>query len=87
LQVTSSDKLLQLDNELFTTLELVKNVIQRETYRQEVMQQSQTVWEKGVTVADMKRGFLSLGTKEDKELLHDKERVLKRPKNDSHHCI
>ena len=73
MQVTSSDKLLQLDNELFTTLELVKNVIQRETYRQEVAQQSQTVWEKRVTVADMKRRFLSLGTKEDKELLHDKE--------------
>jgi hypothetical protein len=43
------------------------------------------VWEKRVAVADTKR-FLSLGSKEDKELelLHDKERVLKRPKNDSH---
>jgi hypothetical protein len=43
------------------------------------------VWEKRVAVADMKRKFPTLGIKEDEELLHDKERVLKRPpKNDSH---
>jgi enhancer of polycomb-like protein len=36
-----------------------------------------------VAVADMKRRFLGLGSKEDEELLHDKERAFKR-KNDSH---
>jgi enhancer of polycomb-like protein len=66
------DKLLRLDNEFFAALELVSNVIQRETYEQEVAQQSQTVWEKWVDVADTKR-FPSLGTKEDEKLLHDKE--------------
>ncbi|KAI6123163.1 hypothetical protein EDD16DRAFT_1567313 [Pisolithus croceorrhizus] len=38
------------------------------------------VWENRLEFADLKRKFPSLSTKEDEELLHDKERVVKKPK-------
>jgi enhancer of polycomb-like protein len=56
-------------------LDLVDNVVQREACKQEAAQQSRMVWEKRVAVADMKRRFLSLGAREDEELLHGKGRA------------
>jgi enhancer of polycomb-like protein len=82
-QVTSSDKLLRLQSELLSSLELAKNVVNRETLKREGAHQSQNVWEKRLSLVELKRKFPSLGGKEDEELLHDKERVPKRPRTDS----
>ena len=45
-QVTSSDKLLRLQSELLSSLELAKNVLNREMLKREGAHQSQNVWEK-----------------------------------------
>lgn len=82
-QVTSSDKLLRLQSELLSSLDLAKNVLSRENLKRDAAKQAQNVWEKRLTLVDLKRRFPTLGTKEDEELLHDKERVPKRPKFDS----
>jgi enhancer of polycomb-like protein len=81
-QVTSSDKLLRLQSELLSSLDLAKNVLNRETLKRDVAYQSQNVWEKRLSLVELKRKFPSLGAKEDEELLHDKERVPKRPRMD-----
>ncbi|KAJ7623472.1 enhancer of polycomb-like-domain-containing protein [Roridomyces roridus] len=72
-QVTSSDKLVRLQNELSYPLELATAVLQRENLKQECARQSQNVWEKRMAV------FPSLGDKADDELLLDKERPAKKP--------
>ena len=41
------------------------------------------VWEKRLEFAELKRKFPTLGTKEDEELLHEKERVVKKPRVES----
>jgi len=40
----------------------------------------QEVWNQRTTFSDFKRKFPTLSTKEDEELLVDKERVPKKPK-------
>jgi hypothetical protein len=82
-QVTSSDKLLRLQFELLSSLDLAKNVLNREPVKREAAHQAQNVWEKRLSLVELKRKFPSLGVKEDEELLHDKERVPKRPRTDS----
>jgi enhancer of polycomb-like protein len=82
-QVTSSDKLLRLQSELLSSLELAKNVINRETIKRDGAIQSQNIWEKRLSLVELKRKFPTLGAKEDEELLHDKERSVKRPRTDS----
>lgn len=81
--MTSSDKLLRLQSELLSSLDLAKTVLTRETMKRDVAHQAQNVWEKRLTLVDLKRKFPALGAKEDEELLHDKERVPKRLKMDS----
>ena len=82
-QVTSSDKLLRLQSELLSSLDLAKNVLSRENIKRDTAKQAQNVWEKRFALVDLKRRFPTLGVKEDEELLHDKERVPKRPRVDS----
>lgn len=48
--------------------------------KKENAQQVAQVWEKRLEFVEVKRKFPSLGTKEDDELLHDKERVAKKPR-------
>lgn len=79
-QATSSDKLLRLQLELAQASELAKYLLARENLQKENAQQTMQVWEKRIEFADLKRKFPSLSTKEDEELLHDKERVVKKPK-------
>jgi hypothetical protein len=55
----------------------VKNVLNHETDKHEAAHQTQNVWEKRLSLVELKRKFPSLGVKEDKE------RVPKRPKMDS----
>ena len=82
-QVTSSDKLLRLQSELLSSLELAKNVLNREMLKCEGAHQSQNVWENQLSLVELKHKFPSLGTKKDNKLLHDKECLLKRPRTDS----
>ncbi|KAG2134679.1 enhancer of polycomb-like-domain-containing protein [Suillus cothurnatus] len=79
-QATSSDKLLRLQNELTQGLELAKTLLSRENLKRDYTQQTLQVWDKRFEFAELKRKFPSLGTKEDEELLLDKERVVKKPK-------
>ncbi|KAF9530669.1 enhancer of polycomb-like-domain-containing protein [Crepidotus variabilis] len=82
-QVTSSDKLARLQIEFNYPLEIAKSILNREMMKKEVVQQSQTVWEKRLAFADLKRKFPSLHDKTDEELLVDKERVVKKPETRS----
>ncbi|KAI6018157.1 enhancer of polycomb-like-domain-containing protein [Pisolithus microcarpus] len=82
-QATSSDKLLRLQLELAQASELANSLLARENLQKENAQQTMQVWEKRLEFADLKRKFPSLSTKEDEELLHDKERVVKKPKIES----
>jgi len=79
-QATSSDKLLRLQNELGQGLELAKTLLARENLKRDCTQQALHVWDKRLEFAELKRKFPSLGTKEDEELLLDKDRVVKKPK-------
>jgi enhancer of polycomb-like protein len=78
--VTFSDKLIRLQNELATAFEIANEVIARETLKKEAAQLQQGVWNQRILFSDLKRKFPTLSTKEDEELLVDKERVPKRPK-------
>lgn len=78
--VTFSDKLVRLQNELATAFEIANEVIARETVKKEAAQLQQDVWNRRILFSDLKRKFPTLSTKEDEELLIDKERVTKKPK-------
>ena len=78
--VTFSDKLIRLQNELTTAFEIANEVINRETLKKEAAQLYQEVWNHRTVFSDLKRKFPALGTKEDEELLVDKERAPKKPK-------
>ncbi|KAI6012212.1 enhancer of polycomb-like-domain-containing protein [Pisolithus marmoratus] len=82
-QATSSDKLLRLQLELAQASELANSLLARENLQKENAQQTMQVWERRLEFVDLKRKFPSLSTKEDEELLHDKERVVKKPKLES----
>jgi enhancer of polycomb-like protein len=79
-QATSSDKLLRLQSELMQGLELAKTLLSRENLKRDYTQQTLQVWDKRSEFIELKHKFPSLGTKEDEELLLDKERVVKKPK-------
>lgn len=59
-------------------LEIARLILSRETVRKDVTHQSQTVWEKRLAFADLKRKFPTLNDKLDDELLVDKERPVKK---------
>ncbi|CCM00001.1 uncharacterized protein FIBRA_02026 [Fibroporia radiculosa] len=82
-QATYSDKMLRLHSELATSLELARGVLEREVFKREAAGQSQGVWEKRLVLVDLKRKFPALGTKEEEELLYDKERTPKKPRAES----
>ncbi|KAJ8588901.1 hypothetical protein M405DRAFT_862573 [Rhizopogon salebrosus TDB-379] len=84
-QATSSDKLLRLQSELTQGLELAKTLLSRENLKRDYTQQTLQVWDKRLEFIELKRKFPSLGTKEDEELLLNKERVVKKPKIETVH--
>ena len=55
----------------------------REGLKKENVQQVIQVWEKRLEFAELKRKFPALGIREDEELLHEKERVVKKPRVES----
>ncbi|KAH7904491.1 hypothetical protein BJ138DRAFT_1237334 [Hygrophoropsis aurantiaca] len=79
-QATSSDKLIRLQTELIQAMELAKLLLSRETTKQDSVQQTIQVCEKRLEFVDLKCKFPSLATKDDDELLYDKEKVVKKIK-------
>ena len=74
---------MRLQSELAQSLELAKTLVARENLKKENVQQVVQVWEKRLEFAELKRKFPALGTKDDEELLHEKERVVKKPRLES----
>jgi len=81
-QATYSDKMARLQAELITASDMANGVLRREQLKRETSVHSNAVWKKRCDLVDLKRKFPSLGTKEDEELFHDKERVAKKLKPD-----
>ena len=79
-QMTYSDKMIRLQTELATAMELANNALQREGLKREFASHGKNVWESRFGLVDLKRKFPALGVKEDDELFHDKERVPKKIK-------
>jgi len=59
---------------------LAKSLLERENLKKDNGHEVIRVWEKRLEFAELKRKFPSLSTKDEDELLHDKERVVKKPK-------
>ncbi|EKM52072.1 uncharacterized protein PHACADRAFT_212666 [Phanerochaete carnosa HHB-10118-sp] len=79
-QATYSDKMIRLQSELATAMELATSVIQREGFKREAATHGSGVWESRFMLVDLKRKFPALGAKEDEELFYDRERVPKKIK-------
>ncbi|EIW79222.1 hypothetical protein CONPUDRAFT_59856 [Coniophora puteana RWD-64-598 SS2] len=74
-QATSSDKLLRMQAEFVQSNDIAQLTLTRENMKRDNLQESLKVWEKRIEFMDFKRKFPMLGTKEDEELLQDKEKV------------
>ncbi|KZT10653.1 uncharacterized protein LAESUDRAFT_343366 [Laetiporus sulphureus 93-53] len=79
-QATYSDKMVRLKGELAVTFELANSVLQRETIKRDAAAHAHAVWDKRFAFAEMKRKFPTLSSKDEEELLYDRERVVKKPK-------
>ena len=79
-QATYSDKMVRLKGELAVALELANSVLQRETIKRDAAAHAHAVWDKRFAFAELKRKFPTLSSKDEEELLYDRERVVKRPK-------
>ena len=79
-QATYSDRMSRLQSELLTSLELALAVQTREQHKRRGTTEGRAVWERRVALVALKRKFPSLISKEDDDLLYDKERVFKKPK-------
>ncbi|CAL1709115.1 unnamed protein product [Somion occarium] len=82
-QATYSDKLLRIKLDLEKAREMADLVNKREESKRESAVIGHSLWESRFRLVDLKRKHPSLGTKEDDELLHDKERVPKKVKTDT----
>ncbi|KZT72208.1 hypothetical protein DAEQUDRAFT_705986 [Daedalea quercina L-15889] len=82
-QTTYSDKMMRLKDELITTFDLANGVLRREVLKHDAAIYGGTVWSKRFALVDLKRRLPGLGTKEDEDLFHDKERVAKKPKTET----
>lgn len=81
--MTYSDKMIRLQSELATAMELANSALQREGLKREFASHGKSVWESRFALVDLKRKFPALGAKEDEELFHDKERVPKKIRTDT----
>ncbi|KAI0687709.1 enhancer of polycomb-like-domain-containing protein [Cytidiella melzeri] len=82
-QATFSDKMIRLQSELTTAMELAKGVCQREALKRHAALEGKGMWERRFAMVDVKRKCPMLGTKEDDELFQDRERVPKKIKADT----
>lgn len=74
----SVDRMVRLKAELNTCLDLAKLVTTREDIKREFVLSSLNVWDTRINLVDLKRKFALLGSREDEELLLDKERPAKK---------
>lgn len=81
--MTYSDKLTRLRDELDEALKLSNFLMRREKAKRESAHHAHTVWDKRFTLAEFKRKYPSLCSKEDDDLFYDKERVPKKPRLES----
>ena len=79
-QATPSDKVIRLRHEMSSSIEIAMLLLRREELKREAPQQTQNVWNRRLPILELKRNFAALGSKEDDELLVDKERVSKKSK-------
>ncbi|KAH9949542.1 enhancer of polycomb-like-domain-containing protein [Amylocystis lapponica] len=79
-QATYSDKLLRLQTELGMSLEMALAVRRRELTKRGASAEGKAVWNARLALVEVKRKFSALNTKEDDDLLYDKERPVKKPK-------
>ncbi|KAI0360579.1 hypothetical protein OH77DRAFT_698921 [Trametes cingulata] len=79
-QASYSDRMIRLQSEIGTVLDIVRMVQQREVLKRDAQSQNRLVWDKRHVLADLKRAHPSLGAKEDEELFQDRERPPKKPK-------
>jgi enhancer of polycomb-like protein len=79
-QATPSDKVIRLRQDLTASIEIARLLCERERLKRDLPKQVQFVWTKRVPILDLKRNFASLGSKEDEDLLVEKERVPKKLK-------
>lgn len=63
-----------------SALDLANHIKLRENQKRELARHGQALWNMRAAFVDLKRKFPTLGTKDDDELLVDKERPPKRPK-------
>lgn len=73
----------RLQSELTTAFDLANSVLQREVRKRDAVAHGNAIWDKRCKLVDLKRRFPGLGTKEDEDLFHDKERVAKKPKTET----
>ncbi|KAI0793285.1 enhancer of polycomb-like-domain-containing protein [Abortiporus biennis] len=76
-QATYSDKMVRLQGELATAMDLARGVLSREKTKKDAIGLTLDVWDKRFALVDLKHKFPSLGTKEDDELFVDREKVKK----------
>ncbi|EIN12711.1 hypothetical protein PUNSTDRAFT_130959 [Punctularia strigosozonata HHB-11173 SS5] len=79
-QISFSDKLFRLQEEMGSAFDLANHILVRENQKRDLARHGQALWDMRAAFVDLKRKFPTLGTKDDDELLVDKERPPKRPK-------
>lgn len=78
-QVAYSEKLLRLQQELGSALELAQNLLQRELVKKEVTEAAHAVWDQRSSLIDIRRKIPSLPPREDEEMFFDKEIIIRKP--------
>jgi enhancer of polycomb-like protein len=86
-QATPSDKVIRLRAEMTSSIELALMILKREQLKQVAPQFTRSVWQKRLPLLDLKRQYASIGSREDEELLLDKEKPPKKPKNESKYIV
>ncbi|KLO14831.1 hypothetical protein SCHPADRAFT_294586 [Schizopora paradoxa] len=74
-QASSSDKLIRLKGELSMAFELGRLVHAREVTKRSCTAETRSLWDKRLSLADLKKKFPTLTSRDDEELLVDKERA------------
>jgi enhancer of polycomb-like protein len=75
-----TERMIRLKAELGQAYSLALTVLQREQTKCLQLQTSRTIWKTRATILDLKRKLGSSVSKEDEDILVDKERPAKKPK-------
>ena len=75
--------MIRLQGELAVALDIVRTLQQREVAKRDVHTAAHVVWDRRQAFVDLKRANPALGSKDDDELLMDREKQPKKPKVDT----